>query len=98
MTGTSTKDDGLDARRRRVLFRAWRRGTREADLILGGFADRYLQNLTATEIAAFERLLDLPDQDVFSWIAGDGDPPAAEDSPLLRSIIAFHRGARKARS
>jgi antitoxin CptB len=39
MTGTIRSSDGLDVRRRRILFRAWHRGMREMDLIMGRFAD-----------------------------------------------------------
>jgi antitoxin CptB len=39
MTGTTRSSADLDPRRRRILVRAWRRGIREMDLVIGGFAD-----------------------------------------------------------
>ena len=62
-------------RRKRLKFRAWRRGFREIDLILGGFADRYLVELDETGLQAFERLLDAPDQDVYAWITEEAPAP-----------------------
>ncbi len=80
----------LDARRRRIKVRAWRRGLREMDLILGGFADRHLGELTEAEIAEFEKLLDESDRDVFSWISGELPTPSDADGPLLARVKAFH--------
>ena len=44
MTGTTRSSNGLDDRRKRLLFRCWHRGTREMDLILGRFADAEIAN------------------------------------------------------
>jgi antitoxin CptB len=90
MTGTGRSSDGLDVRRRRLLFRAWHRGMREMDLILGRFADRHIDRLADAELDEFERLMDLPDGEVLAWLTGAYDVPASHDGPLLRQLIAFH--------
>ncbi len=59
MTGSTRSSEGLDVRRRKLLFRAWHRGTREMDLILGRFADAAIADLSEAEIDDFERLLDV---------------------------------------
>ena len=56
MTGTTRSSDGLDVRRKRLLFRCWHRGTREMDLILGRFADSAIPTLSDGELAQLERL------------------------------------------
>ena len=61
MTGTTRSSEGLDERRRRLLFRAWHRGMREMDLILGRFADANIDRLADRELDEFECLMDLPD-------------------------------------
>ncbi|HEY2048068.1 MAG TPA: succinate dehydrogenase assembly factor 2 [Caulobacteraceae bacterium] len=73
----------------RIRFRAWRRGFREADLILGGFADACLQTLDEDDLSRFERLLEQPDHDIYDWVLGRVSPPAAFDDDLLRRIRAF---------
>ena len=78
----------MDERRKKLKFRAWRRGFREIDLILGAFADRRLEGMDASALDAFERLLDAPDQDVYAWIVGAQSPPAEFDTPLLAAIRA----------
>jgi antitoxin CptB len=80
--------DDLDARRRRIAFRASRRGTHENDLLLGGFAKRNLGAMTAEQLDDFEIILDLPDVDLFDWIAGRAPVPPEHDSPMLRRLIA----------
>lgn len=87
-------DLDLDARRRRIKVRAWRRGLREVDLILGGFADAHLAALSEAEIAEFETLLDESDRDVLSWISGELPLPPERDGPLFRRVLAFHSHER----
>ena len=78
-----------DARLKKLRFRAWRRGFREADLILGPFADKHVPAMSEAELDAFERLLDQPDQDLYGWIVGSLPTPAAFDGDLLNRIKAF---------
>ncbi|MBE7219865.1 MAG: succinate dehydrogenase assembly factor 2 [Caulobacteraceae bacterium] len=78
-----------EARLNRIHFRAWRRGFREADLILGPFADRHAPEMDEGELDRFEALLEVPDQDLWAWIIGR-EPPAPEfDGPLLQAIQRF---------
>lgn len=73
----------------RVRFRAWRRGFREADLILGPFADVHAPSMSAVELAAFERLLEESDHDIYGWIVGSIAAPPPFDDDLLSKIRAF---------
>ena len=79
----------LDRRRKKLRFRAWRRGFREIDLILGGFADRKLDVLDTRGLDAFEALLNANDQDVYEWITEIAPPPPNHDTPTLALIRAF---------
>jgi len=86
-----------DARLKKLRFRAWRRGFREADLILGPFADRHVPSFSEEELDWFERLLDTPDQDLFAWIVGRESTPAEFDTPLMTRIKAFRFEVHAAR-
>jgi antitoxin CptB len=79
----------LDDRRNRARFRAWRRGFREADLILGPFADQHLASMTTLELSQFERLLDQPDHDLQAWIVEAQSAPPAFDNAMLGRLRAF---------
>jgi antitoxin CptB len=79
----------MDDRRKKLQFRAWRRGFREIDLILGGFADRKLESLDEAGLDAFEALLDAPDQEVYEWITEQTAAPADHDTQTLALIRAF---------
>ena len=87
-----------EVRLKRLRFRAWRRGFLEADLVLGPFADSHAQLLTDAEVAAFERLLDRPDHDVYGWIVQGGDAPTHEEVLLVSRIRAFHAAPPEASS
>lgn len=78
-----------DPRRKRLLFRSWHRGTREADLILGSFADAHLVGFDAVQLDRYEALLDVPDPDLFDWLTGREPPPAAHDHDVTRLLLAF---------
>lgn len=95
MSVSSLSSAGLDPRRRRILFRAWRRGLREMDLALGGFADANLASLSEAELAEFELWLDLPDPDILSWLTGEAPTPAPFDTPLFRRLRAAPEAALK---
>jgi antitoxin CptB len=84
----------LDTRRKRLLFRSWHRGTKEADLLLGSFAEQHLAGFSPAQLDHYEALLELNDADLFDWIAGRADPPAARDSDVLRQLMAFEYTAR----
>ena len=88
MSGTTRSSEGLDQRRRKLLFRSWHRGIREMDLILGGFADRAIGSLTDAELHQYEHLLEVQDADLLSWVTGTSPIPAAFDTPLLKKIMA----------
>ncbi|HXA23554.1 MAG TPA: succinate dehydrogenase assembly factor 2 [Acetobacteraceae bacterium] len=76
----------LDARRRRLLFRATHRGTYENDILLGGFVRRHIAAFDDSEIAALEEILELPDNDLADWLTGRSPIPPEADTPLLRRI------------
>jgi antitoxin CptB len=82
-----TIDD--DARLKKLRFRAWRRGFREADLILGPFADKHVPSMSAAELDTFEALLEVPDQDLYAWIVEALPTPAAYDHEIMSRIKAF---------
>ena len=82
-------DGSTDIRRKRLLFRAWHRGTREADLILGSFAETHLRGFDDARLDAYEALLACPDADLFDWIAGRAAPPPEYDTEVTRLLLAF---------
>jgi antitoxin CptB len=90
MTGTTQSSEGLDVRRRRLLYRSWHRGTREMDLILGRFADSCIINLTDAELAEFEHLADAPDHDIYAWVCGEREVPDDYDGVIFRRLRDFH--------
>lgn len=78
-----------DPRRKRLLFRSWHRGTREADLILGSFAEQHLAGFDEAQLDRYEALLEMPDPDLFDWITGRAPPPPECDHDVTRLLLAF---------
>jgi antitoxin CptB len=83
-----------DIRRKRLLFRSWHRGTREADLILGSFADANLAGFDDGRLDRYEALLGCSDADLFDWITGRLAPPPEYDTDVTRLLLAFRYSTR----
>ena len=83
-----------DLRRKRLLFRSWHRGTREADLVLGRFADAHLAGLDALQLDRYEALLECTDADLFDWVSGRTAPPPAYDHDVTRLLRAYSNTPR----
>jgi antitoxin CptB len=90
MTGTARTSAGLDERQRRLLYRAWHRGTLEMDLIMGRFADAAVGRLTEAEIAELERLAEVPDPELYAWLTGGRPVPDKYDHAMFRRLRDFY--------
>ncbi|MBR9835460.1 MAG: succinate dehydrogenase assembly factor 2 [Alphaproteobacteria bacterium] len=84
----------MDERRKKLKFRAWRRGFREMDLLMGTFADAHIANLSEADLDEFERLLATPDWDVFAWLVGQKPIPDNYRSDLLDRLLTFRYEAQ----
>ena len=84
--------EGLDGRRRKLLFRSWHRGIQEMDWVLGKFAVARLAAMSEAELDEYERWLDVPDQQIFAWVNGAEQAPTEFDTALFRALVVFHRG------
>jgi antitoxin CptB len=88
MTGPE-KGGSSEARRKRLLFRAQRRGFKEVDLIFGTFAAAELDGMEEAQLDRFEALLDAPDQEVYAWLRGEVEVPAAHDNEVFNRLKAL---------
>lgn len=95
MSGSTRSSEGLSDRQRRLLFRSWHRGIRETDLLLGRFADAHIADLSDRDMDHYERLLDVPDHDLYVWVTGEAAVPDEHRSDLLDRIISFHKAERR---
>lgn len=87
--GRAVQNEGADAaRRRRLIFRAWHRGIREMDLLLGQYADRHIAVMNEEELAKFEHIMSYEDSDLLSWFTGAAQKPQSIDERLFGAILA----------
>lgn len=83
-----------DNRRSKLKFRAWRRGFRELDLLMGSFADEALGDMSPDGLDEFERLLEVPDWEIYAWLVGQEPVPAKHQGPVLDQLISFRYAPR----
>ena len=81
--------ESLETLRRKLGFRAWHRGTREADLLMGSFADRHLAGFDAAQLRQFETLLGENDPDIYDWMTGRLPVPVEHDNPVAALLRDF---------
>ncbi len=81
--------ENLEIRRKRLKYRSQRRGTKELDLLLGGFAAARLDALDAGQVDRFEALLEAPSPLVYAWVIGQDTPPPELDSDILHLLRDF---------
>jgi antitoxin CptB len=88
--------EALDTLRRKLRFRAWHRGTCEADLLIGSFADRHLAEFSDEELHEFDCLLDESDPQLDDWMSGRQPVPRERDNAVMALLIHFYAAlARK---
>lgn len=83
--------ESREDRIRRLDYRAGRRGFKEADLVIGGFARARLPDLSDRELDEFEDLLNAPDPDIYAWATGQTAPPAEHDNGVMDALRRFVR-------
>lgn len=84
-----------DTRRKRILYRANHRGMKEADVLIGRFAERHLGDLTPEQVDRFESLMDELDLDIMDWIMDREPVPARHDTDVFAMLKAFQPAAER---
>lgn len=79
----------LSPRLKRLLYRANHRGMRELDMMIGQFAEARVATMTEAEADTFERLMQVEEPDLMSWITGQAPVPAEHDTPLFREMLGL---------
>jgi antitoxin CptB len=80
----------LAMRRRRALYRATHRGSKELDFLLGRFAEQRIETMTAIEIGVMERLVEFPDPEIALSLFEGNSLGAADLDSLMRHLRCFH--------
>ncbi|WP_225206640.1 FAD assembly factor SdhE [Novosphingobium huizhouense] len=73
-------------RLRRLKFRAWHRGTREADYMIGCYFDRFHDGWDEAQVAWFEALIDEEDVDIMGWALGTISVPEAYQGAMMDAM------------
>lgn len=84
-------EDARKQRLGRISYRAWRRGFREADMVLGPFTDQVGPGLSDAELDILEHLLSEEDKDIYAWIIEKEPTPPEFETPVMAQIRAFMR-------
>ena len=79
-----------EVRRRRVLWRASHRGTKEMDVVLGRYADSHVPAMTGAELDAFEEFLALSDVDLYRWVIDPALNASGAHAGLISALRRFH--------
>ena len=86
-----TAGEDIGMRRKELRYRAWHRGTKEMDLILGPFADANVERFDAAQLDRLETLMSEEDPPLLTWVMGQEEPPAHVDRSFLQHVIEDHQ-------
>jgi antitoxin CptB len=75
-----------DPELKRLAWRAHHRGTREADLLVGGFFDAHHASWNEAERALFASMLDEQDVDILAWAHGTAEPPERFVGSIMEAL------------
>jgi antitoxin CptB len=75
-----------DADLKRLHWRAHHRGTKEADLLIGGFFDAQHASWNAIDCALFEAMLEEQDVDIMAWAHGTAEAPERFEGPMIAAL------------
>ncbi len=88
--------EAVEIRRKRLLFRSWHRGTKEADLLLGAFAEAHLATLDPPQLDRYEALLAEDDAALLDWMLGRRPPAPEHDHDVMQLLRSFRYRPRPA--
>jgi len=81
--------ENLENIRKRLIFRSWHRGTKELDLIFGPFSESCVPGFGEDDLAAYDRLLECNDPEVYGWVTGKATPKNPELASMIEKICTF---------
>lgn len=81
------RSENIEIRRKRLLFRSKHRGTKEMDILIGGYYEENMESFSSEELTEFEAVLEYPDDNLYAWALGRASVPAELLSPVLQGFI-----------
>jgi antitoxin CptB len=91
MVSPMTAREDISIRRKRLRYRAWHRGTKEMDLVLGPYCDANIERFDEAVLDRLEALMDEEDPPLLKWIMRQEEPPEHVDRDFLELVIADHQ-------
>ena len=85
----NTSKENVESRRKRLLWRASHRGTREMDLLLGGFTRNHIERFSEAELDELETIVGLPDHELMSWLLGGIPVPQRQATATLKALLTY---------
>ncbi|MBY0462701.1 MAG: succinate dehydrogenase assembly factor 2 [Alphaproteobacteria bacterium] len=82
--------DYLKNKIKKLSYQSWHRGTRELDLVLGEFSDKYLSTFSEKELDEYALILKENDLELWEWISGRIPVPCNSTTSILQKICKFY--------
>lgn len=83
------ESEDREIRIKRLKYRANHRGIKEMDIVLGGFANRHLDQLGESQVEDFEKLLDEHDRDLLMWVTGEMEFPVQDLQEIFDQVVRY---------
>ena len=81
--------EDLEVRRKRLRYHSWHRGTKELDMVLVQFSEKYLPTMSENDIDLFEAIINENEHDIYAWLAGRERVPEQHENHIMNMILNF---------
>ena len=86
------KNETIENKRKRLIFRSEHRGTKEMDLVMGSFAKKFIPEFSEEELALYDEFLNESDPDLYNWITGIETFPANKMNSVYEKLLSHKFG------
>ncbi len=77
----------LETYKKKIIFKASHRGSKEMDILLGNFIKKYIELFNENELGLFNDILECDDDDIYQWIIGKKEIPSQYSNRVFSLLI-----------
>ena len=82
-----SKNETIENKRKRLIFRSEHRGTKEMDIVMGSFARKNVPDFSEEELSLFDMILQENDPDLYNWLTRKEQVPSEKMNVVFEKLL-----------